>query len=69
MPGEPPAHGVELLPVSQDLEKLPGGFSESLTSVPWFVASNLLRSNSATDCLPRVNIGVGDVVRQNRPRK
>lgn len=31
MPGEPPENGVELLPVSHDLEKLPGGFSESLT--------------------------------------
>jgi DEAD/DEAH box helicase domain-containing protein len=30
MPGQPP-RGIELLPVSQDLEKLPGGFSDSLT--------------------------------------
>ena len=31
LPGQPGASGVELLPVSPDLEKLPGGFSESLT--------------------------------------
>lgn len=30
LPGQPP-RGIELLPVSQDLEQLPGGFSESLT--------------------------------------
>jgi Lhr-like helicase len=30
LPGQPPT-GVELLPVSQNLEQLPGGFSESLT--------------------------------------
>jgi DEAD/DEAH box helicase domain-containing protein len=30
LPGQPPS-GVELLPVSQDLEQLPGGFSENLT--------------------------------------
>lgn len=30
MPGQPPS-GIELLPVSQNLEQLPGGFSESLT--------------------------------------
>lgn len=32
MPGQPP-RGIELLPVSQDLEQLPGGFSESLTDL------------------------------------
>lgn len=30
LPGQPP-RGIELLPVSQDLEQLPGGFSESQT--------------------------------------
>jgi DEAD/DEAH box helicase domain-containing protein len=30
LPGQPPS-GIELLPVSQDLEQLPGGFSENLT--------------------------------------
>lgn len=30
LPGQPP-RGIELLPVSQDLEQLPGGFSENLT--------------------------------------
>lgn len=32
MPGQP-AREIELLPVSQDLEQLPGGFSESLTDL------------------------------------
>ena len=31
LPGQPPSNGVELLPLSADLEKLPGGFSDSLT--------------------------------------
>jgi DEAD/DEAH box helicase domain-containing protein len=31
LPGQPPAHGIELLPVSPNLEQLPGGFSESMT--------------------------------------
>ena len=31
LPGAPPAHGIELLPVSPNLEQLPGGFSESMT--------------------------------------
>lgn len=31
LPGQPPIHGIELLPVSPALERLPAGFSESLT--------------------------------------
>lgn len=31
LPGQPPANGFELLPGSPELEKLPAGFSESLT--------------------------------------
>lgn len=31
LPGQPPLNGIELLPISPDLEQLPGGFSESLT--------------------------------------
>ncbi|MFC1743356.1 DEAD/DEAH box helicase [Candidatus Riflebacteria bacterium] len=31
LPGQPPQFGTELLPVSPNLEQLPGGFSESMT--------------------------------------
>lgn len=31
LPGQPPIHGIELLPLSPKLEQLPGGFSESMT--------------------------------------
>jgi DEAD/DEAH box helicase domain-containing protein len=31
LPGQPPSGGIEFLPVSRNLDQLPGGFSESLT--------------------------------------
>lgn len=31
LPGQPPSGGIEFLPVSRNLDRLPGGFSESLT--------------------------------------
>lgn len=31
LPGQPASHGIELLPVSPNLEQLPAGFSESMT--------------------------------------